>query len=210
MESFRSVNVNCSDAEQQADPSDDPLGWLLLGLEVEGPDKRGATAPSLVYGTLVHILRLLLVDRDSLDEHDRHVRGKVFQVRLLDQTGLRVPSSSLHEETMDVRPFPGRTTKVLAVLFGDVTLQAHLVQRPLVPTSHRLHDGCEEGLGVEKPCKPDACWHVEVAHPVLELSDTQQEVCVPCRQSIHRWVGSLGPAVGNGIEEQSVLQALHF
>lgn len=46
---------------------------------------------------------------------------------------LSVPASSLHVQSMYVGPLPGRSAEVLSVLLGDVTLQTHPVQRPLIP-----------------------------------------------------------------------------
>lgn len=54
------------DLEEQGDPSQDPLGRLLLGLEVEGPDVGGASLPGLVQWTLVQVPALSLVLGDGL------------------------------------------------------------------------------------------------------------------------------------------------
>ena len=65
------------------------------------------------------------------------------------RTCLAVPARSLHEETVRVGTLTRRTADVLARLLGDVTLQRHLIQRPLVLPGHLLHDGGKEGLWVE-------------------------------------------------------------
>ena len=56
---------------------------------------------------------------------------------------------------MDIGSFPGSLTYLLLVLLGDVADQAHLVQRQLVLPRRALHDGREEGLGVEEARQPD-------------------------------------------------------
>lgn len=91
---------------------------------------------------------------------------------------LCVPACTLHIKPVYVGPFTRWGTEVLPVLLGNITLQTHTVQRPLIPvvytrrylvshqvvfinfqstckkptlpSSHSLHDGCEEGLGVEE------------------------------------------------------------
>lgn len=44
--------------------------------------------------------------------------------------------------------------EVSPVLFGDVTVEAHLVEGPLILTSRLLHDGCQERLRVEEAGEP--------------------------------------------------------
>ena len=198
-----------SDAEKEADSSDDPLGLLLLGLEVEGPHKRGASDPRLVHRALVDVLGLLLVDRDGSDEDDGHAGREVLQLGLLDEPSLRVPASALHEQPVDVGPLSGWAAEILPVLLGDVALEAHLVQRPLVLAGHGLHDGGEERLWVEEPSQPDAGRHVEVAHPVLQVADAEEEVYVPDGEPTEGGVGSLGPGVGDLVQEEGVLETLH-
>lgn len=92
---------------------------------------------------------------------------------------LSVPACSLHVQPVHIRPLTRRRAEVFAVLLGNVTLQTHSVQRPLVPViihtntshqvvsimtyhlcvsippSHGLHDGCEEGLGIEEASQPN-------------------------------------------------------
>lgn len=50
--------------------------------------------------------------------------------------------------------------EVVSAFLSDVTLQAHLVQRPLVLPRHALHDGREERLGVEKAGQPHRPGHL--------------------------------------------------
>ena len=97
----------------------------------------------------------------------------------MDQAGLRVPAGSLHKEAMDVCSLSRGAAEVFPVLLGDVTLQAHAIQRPLILASHGLHDGCQEGLRVEEAGQPDTRRHVEVGDPVLKVSYAEQEISVP-------------------------------
>ena len=69
-------------------------------------------------------------------------------------TCLTVPARSLHVQAVHVGALTRRTADVLTALLCDVTLQRHLVQRPLVLPGHLLHDGGEEGLRVEETCEP--------------------------------------------------------
>ena len=69
-------------------------------------------------------------------------------------TCLAVPARSLHVQAVHVGALTRRTADVLTALLSDVTLQRHLVQRPLVLPGHLLHDGSEEGLWVEQTCEP--------------------------------------------------------
>ena len=186
-----------SSTEEEAHSSYDPLGCLLFGLQVEGPHKGGPSGACLVHWALVDILCLLLVNWDGPKENDRHSRRKLLQLGLLDQPSLRVPAGTLHEQPVDIGSLPGRTAEVLLALLGHVTLQAHLVQWPLILAGHGLHDGGEEGLGVEEPSQPDAGGHVEVRHPTVQFTYPLQEVCVPDRQAIEGWVGSFGPGTGH-------------
>ena len=110
---------------------------------------------------------------------------------------------------MHIGTLSGWAAKVLLVLLGHVALQAHLVQGPLVLACHGLHDGGEEGLGVEEAGQPDAGWHVEVRDPVFQFPDPQEEVSVPYRKAIEGWVGTLGPGVRDLVEEEGILKALH-
>ena len=84
-------------AEEQADASNDPLGCFFLGFEVEGPDIRWSALTRLVDGALVHVFHVLFIHKYSLDENHWDARGKLLQSRLLDQTGLSVPTCPLHE-----------------------------------------------------------------------------------------------------------------
>ena len=199
----------CSDHEQQGHSGNDPLRRLLLGLEVEGPHVGGASHPRLVHRTLVHVLRLLLVHGNGLDEDNGHGGGEVLQVGLLDESGARVPARPLHEEAMDVGPLSRGAAEILPVLLGHVALETHLVQRPLILAGHGLHDGGEEGLGVEEATQPDAGGHVEVGHPALQLLDAEEEVGEPDREAGQRGVGTLGPGVGHLVQKEGGLQLFH-
>ena len=92
------------------------------------------------------------------------------------RTCLAVPARSLHEETVRVGALTRRTADVLTRLLGDVTLQRHLVERPLVLPSHLLHDGGKEGLRVEQTCnhtthKFSVCLRVLALHTSLAVSE---------------------------------------
>ena len=60
------------DLQQQRHATQDPLRWLLLALEVEGPHEGGSARLGLVDGTLVDVARVHAVDGDGLDEDDGH------------------------------------------------------------------------------------------------------------------------------------------
>jgi len=82
---------------------------------------------------------------------------------------------------MHVRALPRGLAHVLPRLLKDITLEAHLVERPLVLAGHLLHDGGQERLGVEEPGEPDGGGENEVGHPRLQLLGTGDEVGVPLR-----------------------------
>ena len=71
--------VSVSDTKEETHTCNDPLCWLLLGLEVEGPHIGGASHSGLVDRTLVHVLGVLLVDGNCLDEDDGQGGGKLLQ-----------------------------------------------------------------------------------------------------------------------------------
>ena len=71
---------------------------------------------------------------------------------------------------MDVGSFPGSLTDLLLVLLGDVTDQAHLVQRQLVLPGRALLDRRQEGLRVEEARQPDGGGEVEVVGPPFPAS----------------------------------------
>jgi len=124
------------DLEKECDTAERPLGRFLLGFEVESPDKRRTSLLRLIDRTLVDVARVLSIDRDRLDEDDRHRRRQLLEPRLVDHARLRVPARTLHEQTAHVGALAWRRAHVFAVLFGHVALQAHLVQRPLVLARH--------------------------------------------------------------------------
>ena len=164
---------------------------------------------SLVHRALVNVLGLLFVHGNGSDEDDRHGGSEILQPSLLDQPGLCVPASALHEQPVDVGPLSRRTAEVLPVLFRDVALQAHFIQRPLILTGRGLHDGRQEGLRVEEPSQPDASRHAKVRHPAIQFADAQKQVSVPCREAIEGRVSSTGPRIWHFIEEEGVLKLFH-
>ena len=96
-----------------------------------------------------------------------HQGIQFFELGLCDAAQVDIPASSLHVETMDVSSFPGGLTYLLLVLLGDVADQAHLVQRQLVLPGRALHDGRQEGLGIEEARQPDRGGKVEVVGPAF-------------------------------------------
>lgn len=53
--------------------------------------------------------------------------------------------------------------------FLVTSTDTHLVQGPLILPGHGLHDGCEEGLGVEEASQPHHSGQGEVGRPGLQL-----------------------------------------
>ena len=94
--------------------------------------------------------------------NDWHQRVQFLQFGLCDAAQVDIPASSLHVETMDVSSLPWGLTYFLLVLLGNVAGEAHLVQRQLVLPGRALHDGRQEGLGVEEARQPDRGGKVEV------------------------------------------------
>ena len=170
--------------QQERHTTHDPLGCLLLRLEVEGPDVRGASQLRLVDWTLVDVAHVEAVNRDGLDEHDGHCGRQLLQPRLVDHARLRVPASALHEQAVHVGAFPRWTGHVVLALLGDVTLQHHAVEWPLVLAGHLLHDGGEERLRVEEPGQPDGRRQGEVSRPRVQLLDSLQQVTEPDREAV--------------------------
>lgn len=207
---FFSFCVHVLDAEQQTDTSYNPLCRFLLGFEVEGPDIGGPSQARLIHRALVNILSLLLLHKNSFDEHDGDFGSKLLQSRLLDEASLSVPACAFHKEAVNVCPLSGGAAEVLFGFLRHVTLKTHLVQWPLILASHGLHDGSEEGLGVEKTSQPDTSWHGEIRDPGVKFSDSHEEVHVPGCQAVHGGVRSLGPAVRHAVKEERVFEALHI
>ena len=197
------------DLQQQGHTSQCPLGSLLFGLEVEGPDERGTALLGLVDGTLVDVPCILLVNGNSLDEDDRHVGGEFLEAGFRDQVGLRIPASAFHVQSMNVGTLSGCTAEVLPVLLGDVALQAHLVQGPLVLARHGLHDGRQETLRVEEAAEPHHGRESEVGGPLLQLLDAEEEIGVPGAQAVETGVGTLDPCGRDLVQEEGVTQFLH-
>ena len=163
----------------------------------------------LVHRALVNVLGLLFVNGNGSDKDDGHGRCEIFQSGLLNQPSLRVPACPFHEQPVDVCPLPRGAAEILPVLLRDVALQAHFIQWPLVLTSHGLHDGCQEGLGVEEPSQPDASRHAEIRDPAIQFADAEQQVGVPRGEAIEGRVGTAGPRVWHFIEEESILKLFH-
>jgi len=124
------------DLEQESDASQHPRGRLLLGLEVERPDERLAALLRLVDGALVDVAHVLAVDRDRLDEDDRHQRRQFLEPRLGQHARLHVPARALQVQAVHVGALARRLAHLVLGLLRHVALQAHLVERPLVATSH--------------------------------------------------------------------------
>lgn len=53
---------------------------------------------------------------------------------------LCVPACTLHVQPVYIRPLTRRGTEVLTILLGNITLQTHTVQRPLIPVTHTQGD----------------------------------------------------------------------
>ena len=116
-----------------------------------------------IHQTLVYILKILLVDRNCFDEYDRHRWCQFFQVSILNQISLSVhPSELLSCRDINIGSLSWRTAEVFSMLLGDITLQAHLIQGLLILMSHGLHNISQEGLGIEKACKPNSGEHTEI------------------------------------------------
>lgn len=89
------------DLEEQCHGRQDPLGCLLLGLQVKGPDVGGTTDACFVHGTLIDVLGLHAVHRDGLDEDDGHGWRQLFQPRFGNDSDLGVPASSCRGGTSE-------------------------------------------------------------------------------------------------------------
>lgn len=76
---------------------------------------------------------------------------------------------TFHEEPVHEGALSRGRRHVLSVLLGHLHREAHLVQRPLVLPGHGLHDGREEGLGVEEAGQPHGGGQGEVCGPGLQL-----------------------------------------
>ena len=98
---------------------------------------------------------------------------------------------------MDVGTFSWGTLHFLLHLLCNFTGQRHSIEGKFVLPSSALHDGRQEGLGIEEARQPDGGRKVEVRCPALQLLDPQQEVGVPGGQPVQRGVGQLGPGDGN-------------
>lgn len=97
-----------SNLQEDRDAGQGPLGRLVAGLEAERPDVRGTASSGPVHWALVHVLRLLFVLRDRLDEHHRHQGQQLLRPGVRDEAGRGVPSRTLHVQTVDVGAFARR------------------------------------------------------------------------------------------------------
>ena len=119
--------------------------------------------------TLVDVDPLLFILSDGPQEHHRHLRVKFLQAAVGDGVRLHVPPGALHVETVDEGSLFRWHRDLLPDLLGDLTHQTHLVQRQLVLPGRALHDGRQEGLGVEEARQPDGGGEVEVRGPALPV-----------------------------------------
>ena len=82
---------------------------------------------------------------------------------------------------MNIGPVPGWGGDLLpGQLLGHLADEAHLVQRQLVLPGRALHDGRQEGLGVEEAREPHRGGQVEVrgpTFPALQLSLSSVDLC---------------------------------
>ncbi len=139
--------------EQQGNTGQRPLLRALLGLEVERPDVGGTALARAVKRALVNALGLLLVQRHSLDENNRHVERQVLHQAVRDAVG--VPACAFHVQAANVRALARRSRHFFARLLQHVHVQRHLVQWPFILARRHLHNGRQEGLRIEEASKPD-------------------------------------------------------
>ena len=66
------------DAQQQAHSSNDPLGWLLFGFQIEGPHIGRSTDASFIHWALVYVFGVLFINWNSLDKYDWHTGSKLL------------------------------------------------------------------------------------------------------------------------------------
>ena len=136
--------MNYSSAQQERHPSNNPLGWFLFCLQIECPNKHGSTLLGLVHRTLIHVLGFLLINWYGSNKDDWNWWCEFLELGVLYHPSLCVPSSSFHVQAVDVGPFTRSTSEILLPYLAHITLEAHLVKRPLILSSHRLHDSSEE------------------------------------------------------------------
>lgn len=122
---------------------------------------------------------------------------------------LSIPACSLHEQPMDIGTLTRSTGKILSALLRHVALQRHLVQGPLVFPGRGLHDGRQEGLGVEEPSEPQRGGQGEVPGPGFQLADASQQVSKPRAQAGSGGVRPPHPGLGHRAQEEAALQGLH-
>ena len=114
------------------------------------------------------------------------------------------PYYDLHKQSIDVDSFLGRGGHLLPTEHaGHVRDEAHLVQRELLLPGRGLHDGGEEGLGVEESWQPDWTGQNKLRCPGLQLDHPEQKVGVPRRQAVQWSVGKATPVRGDLGQGQS-------
>ena len=75
--------------------------------------------------------------------------------------------TDLHKQSVNAGALFDWLCHLLLCLLGDLTGEAHLVQRQLVLPGRALHDCRQEGLGVEEAREPHREGQVEVVGPSL-------------------------------------------
>ena len=87
--------------QKQGNSSQNPLGWLLLSLQLESPHIGGSPLTGLVHRTEIDASAVLLLRRDSPDEHHRQGGCQLLQLPLGDDPSLR---TRIQESISQVRP----------------------------------------------------------------------------------------------------------
>ena len=87
--------------QKQGDSGQNPLGWLLLSLQLESPHVGGSPLTGLVHRTEIDSAAVLLLRRDCPDEHHRQGGRQLLQLPLGDDPSLR---TRIQESTSQVRP----------------------------------------------------------------------------------------------------------
>ena len=78
--------------------------------------------------------------------------------------------TDLHKQSVNAGALFDWLCHLLLCLLGDLTGEAHLVQRQLVLPGRALHDRREEGLRVEEARQPNRGGKVEVVGPSFPAS----------------------------------------
>eukprot|EP00968_Pinguiococcus_pyrenoidosus_P027388 scaffold7375_cov268-Pinguiococcus_pyrenoidosus.AAC.38 len=122
-----------------------------------------------------------------------------FGTRCICDVGVDVPSSTLEEQSVDVRSVDG------SLLVGSALLQrrqnahvvVHLVNGNLVLAREVLKRACQEGLRKVESAKPVLVGGCARVHPRAEEGEPLQEVVDPAPERFERRVRSLGPDLGD-------------